>query len=133
MNGDRTDEIIQLLQEQLKWQRFEGKLKLKEILIATLRSDKEKKIYESSDGRSTNEVAAEVGVSNVTIYNYWQKWSKLGILIPSNKYKGRYQRMVSLEEVGIETPKLQKQEEAESPMNGEGVSTNSETEGETKF
>jgi len=79
---------------------------LRTILTQTLKTDLEMLIYELSNGeRSAREVATLAGVkSHVTILNYWRKWSKLGIVEPSEKRKGRFRRICSLEEVGLTVP-----------------------------
>ena len=107
MNDEDSKKVIKLLEEVLKWQKFQGFVRLKEVLLANIKTDKEKIIYELSNGLSTKEIASKSMVSHVTVYNYWQKWSKLGIVEPSKKYKGRYERMISLEDIGIEVPKIQ--------------------------
>ena len=65
-------------------------------------------VYELSDGeRGTREVAKLAGLkSNSTVAGYWKKWSKIGIVEPSSQYQGRYQRICSLEEVGLAVPPL---------------------------
>lgn len=65
-------------------------------------------IYELSDGtRGTREVASAAGIgSNATVAAYWKRWSKVGIVEPSPTYRGRYQRICSLEEVGLEVPQI---------------------------
>jgi Trp operon repressor len=99
-------EITKLLRELVKWAKFETLPKLRTILEQNLPSDKEKLIYELSDGeRSTRDIAKLVGVSHVTITNYWDKWSKLGIVDAAPK-EGRYMRICSLEQVGLEVPEL---------------------------
>lgn len=107
------------LDQLLKWTRFAGMQQLREILAQNLTDDTLMLIYECSDGnRSSREIAKLVGVrSNQTVVNYWKKWSSLGIVEPSPKYKGRFQRICSLEEVGLTvppTPKLKKTEKEET-------------------
>ena len=105
MNDEQT--VVGLLSELLRWTKFQGMIKLKEVILLNVKTENEKKIYELSNGKTTVEIAGLVGVSHVTVYNYWQRWSKTGIVEPSNKYKGRYERMVSLLDLGIEVPKLE--------------------------
>jgi len=93
------------LDQILKWTRFAGVHQLKNILSQNLENDTATLIYEFSDGtRTTREIAGIVGRSHVTISNYWEKWSKLGIVEPSPTYQGRYRRICSLEEVGLTIP-----------------------------
>ena len=96
------------LGQLLKWARFAGMQQLRNILAQNLIDDTAMLIYECSDGkRSTREVARLAGVkSNVTVTNYWKRWSKLGIVEPATKYRGRFQRICSLEEVGLTVPPI---------------------------
>ena len=96
------------LNELVKWTKFAGIQQLRTILTQNLKNDTEMLIYELSDGeRSTREVAKLAGVrSNATVAAYWKKWSKLGIVEPSSKYRGRFRRICSLEEVGLAVPPI---------------------------
>jgi len=106
MSDNQIDKMIDLLSELLRWTKFQGMIKLKEVILLNVKTENEKKIFELSDGRAMTEIAGMVDVSHVTVYNYWQRWSKTGIVAPSKKYKGRYERMVSLLDIGIEVPKI---------------------------
>lgn len=94
------------LDQLLKWTRFAGMQQLRDILAGNLSDDVSMLIYEYSNGeRSTREIARLVGVkSNQTVVNYWKKWRSLGILEPSSKHKGRFQRICTLEAVGLTVP-----------------------------
>jgi len=97
-------EIATLLRELLKWSRFAGMQQLKSILTSTLASPQEKLVYELSDGeRSTREIASMSGIGHTTVQRYWEKWRKVGIVEPA-KREGRFQRICSLEDVGLEMP-----------------------------
>lgn len=100
--------IASKLDQLLKWARFAGMQQLRNILAKNLTDDTTMLIYECSDGeRSSREVARLAGVkSNVTVTNYWKKWSKLGIIDPSPKYRGRFKRICSLEDVGLTVPPI---------------------------
>jgi hypothetical protein len=112
------------LDQLLKWTRFAGMQQLRTILSQNLTTDTEMLIYELSDGeRSTREIAGLSGVgSNATVANYWRKWSKLGIVEPSEKRQGRFKRICSLEEVGLTVPPISQAEvatvETEQPEEG---------------
>jgi len=96
------------LDQLLKWTRFAGMQQLRTILAQNLTTDPEMLIYELSDGeRTTREIArlSNVG-SHVTVVRFWEKWSKLGIVEPSQKRQGRFQRICSLEEVGLTVPPI---------------------------
>lgn len=99
------------LDQLLKWTRFAGMQQLRTILTHNLKKDTTTLIYEYSDGnRSTRDVAKIVGSSHQKVATYWQKWSTLGIVEPSPKYKGRFQRICSIEEVGLTLPPLPKKD-----------------------
>jgi hypothetical protein len=100
------------MEQLLKWMKISGQQQLRVILNQNLTTDKEMLVYELSDGeRGTRELAKLTGLgSNATIAVYWRKWSKIGIVEPSPKYKGRFQRICSLEEVGLTIPPTPKGE-----------------------
>jgi hypothetical protein len=104
--------LIDLLSEILKWTRFIGKQQLKALLLDSLKEDVEKVAYELSDGKSLREIERickdnGYSVSRDTINRYWYKWVALGFVEPSKRFKGRYEKIVSLEEVGIECSKIE--------------------------
>jgi hypothetical protein len=105
------------LDHLLKWSRLAGLQQLRNVLAQNLTSDKELLIYELSDGEhTTREIASIVRVgSNQTVANYWKRWSKLGIVEPSQKRQGRFQHFCSLEEVGLTVPPMPNIETESSP------------------
>lgn len=112
--GERSEKIkseqIELLQEILKWIKFEGMQRVKSVLTDVLQKDSEKIIYQFSDGRSSGDVAKLAGVSHQTVVNYWKKWSTMGI-VEAEPVRGgtRYGRIFSLEDFGIEVPQPQRE------------------------
>lgn len=107
--------LIDLLSEILKWTRFVGKQQLKALLLDSLKEDVEKVIYELSDGKSLREIERicrdnGYSVGKDAINKYWDKWATLGIVEPSKRFQGRYERIVSLKEVGIDFPKIELKE-----------------------
>ncbi|MGC1120508.1 MAG: helix-turn-helix domain-containing protein [Candidatus Methanofastidiosia archaeon] len=114
INENDIPEVKELLREILKWIRFQGWQDVKQVLIETLGSEREKLMYQMSDGRSTNEISKAVGVSSMTVYNYWQRWSKIGIAEPFEGYKGRYRRSFSLDDFGIDFPSIPSQRQPSS-------------------
>jgi len=108
MNEEKLDTIIEKLNEISKWTKFQGLDKFKQTLLTSLKTDNEKAAYELSDGvKTTREIAKEIGInSKSTIIAYWQKWIKIGIVEESDKFRGRMKHFVSLEEVGIELPRI---------------------------
>jgi hypothetical protein len=106
MSEDST-KIIRLLEQILRWTKTGAIMQLKPSIQETLQSDEAKLVYEYSDGeKSTREIGKLAGVSHVTVKNYWEKWSELGIVEPTEKYEGgRFRRLGSLRELGIALPK----------------------------
>jgi len=118
-----TDELEVLkrieseIRQLLKWTRLAGLQQLKAIVSQNLKTDKELAAFELSDGeKTTRDIAklAQIG-SNATVARYWEKWSKLGIVEPSQKRQGRFQKIVSLEEIGLSLPPM-----LEASANDEG-------------
>jgi hypothetical protein len=104
---DLLERIHGTLEELLKWTRFEGMLKIKEVLLDVLRTDGEKLAYHYSDGRSSREVAKLAGLSHTTIVDYWKKWATLGLMESINVRGGtRYKRVFSLSDFGIEISRV---------------------------
>lgn len=128
MNDNQIDKMIDLLGELLRWTKFQGMIKLKEVILLNVKTENEKKIFELSDGRAMTEIAGIVGVSHVTVYNYWQRWSKTGIVEPSKKYKGRYERMVSLLDMGVEVPRIEVPKTAQISTTKENVIESAEND-----
>lgn len=112
---DPQERMIVLLEEILKWTRFEGIQRLKQVLTTTLVSDEDKIVYQSSDGRSSRDVAGASGVTFWKVVSHWNTWNTLGIVVPSKKYQGRFERIVSLEDLGIVVPSLKAKKPQEEP------------------
>lgn len=112
---------LEILHEILKWSRFENFPKLRKILLDSLKTDQEKLVYELTDGeKSRYDIAKEIGISDSTVRSWWERWYNLGILEPSGKRKGRPQKIVALEDMGIEVPRVatvarQKQNRTQEP------------------
>jgi transposase-like protein len=103
---EEQPENTELLREILKWQRFENFPKLRKALLDTLKTDREKLVYENTDGdKSRNDISRDTGVPESTIKDWWDKWYDQGILQPSGKRKGRPQKIMPLEDMGIDIPK----------------------------
>jgi len=104
MNED--EETKDILREILKWTKFQGMQKVKQILENALGGNTKKLIYEFSAGRSSPAIARIAGVSDWTVRDYWKDWLVLGIVEIHPDYKKRCHRVFSLREVGIEVPQL---------------------------
>jgi hypothetical protein len=104
MNDDK--EIKDILLEILRWTKFEGMQKVKQMLESALNTDIKKIVYELSNGLSSPEIATMAAVDESTVRNYWKDWAVLGIIEIHPEYKKRYRRIFSLKEVGIEVPPI---------------------------
>jgi hypothetical protein len=112
MTEDQFNRIIYLLEEILKWTKLQGMETAQNAIITLLKTDVEKLAYENSDGKTSREVSAIVGVSYGTIVNYWKKWAKYGIVTEISAKGGgtRYKRAFSLQDFGVELPKKESEE-----------------------
>jgi len=108
MNDEKLDRIIELLEEILKWTRFEGNQRVKEILLDELDTDTKKIVYELSDGRSSPEIEKMADVTSKTIRDWWKKWANRGLTEVHPGYKVRFHKVFSLGDFGIEIPKVNK-------------------------
>jgi predicted ArsR family transcriptional regulator len=106
-NKETSIDNAGILREILRWSRFENFPKLRKLLLDTLETDIEKLVYEFTDGeRSRYDIAKELGIPDSTVRSWWEGWYNLGILEPSGKRKGRPQKIMALEDMGIEVPKI---------------------------
>ena len=110
MNDEKLDRIIVLLEEILKWTKFEGNQRVKEILLDELDTDTKKIVYELSDGRSSPEIAKEVDVTDKTIREWWKRWGKRMLTEVHPNHPKRFRKVFSLGDFGIEIPKIKKEE-----------------------
>jgi hypothetical protein len=108
MSKEQTEnQTILLLRELVKWTKFQGMIKAKEVLLSALRSDPEKLAYIGSDGRGSQEVAKAAGVSHTTVVSYWNRWAALGIVEPLAVKGGtRYKSIFSLGDLGIQVSSI---------------------------
>lgn len=101
IEGDLLDE----LREQTKWLRLLGFQALRPLLQTSLRDDRQKSVYEYSDGkRSSREVAALAGVSPALVGKLWPEWIASGLCTESPARPGRAQHLAPLWRLGIEVP-----------------------------
>lgn len=102
---DILADIQSTLREILKWTRFANTSKLKEILEAELDSNEKRLAFEGSDGiNGLKEVSEVSGAPRDTVYSWWQKWYRMGLVTDSETRKGRMMRIASLDEVGLKVP-----------------------------
>ena len=107
---NEENEIKDILREILKWTKFQGWQKVKDVLETVLDNDQKKLIFELSDGKSSREIAGIVKLSDQTIRNYWKDWSVVGMVESYPGYKKRFQRVLSLKELGIPVPEIKSNE-----------------------
>jgi transposase len=112
----KLDMLNSTLKEILKWSRFQNLPKLKEVLEKELDDQSKKLVFENTDGqKSMRQVSTESRVPVPTIQGWWNRWYNLGILEPSEAWRGRLKRICSLKDVGIEIPKVsQRRREAKT-------------------
>ena len=102
------EEILKELKEQTRWLRFLALPSMRKTIEDNLTTKEQKRIYQLSDGaNSTNAIAKKllsegIKVSHMTVYNYWKKWSALGLVIPSKKYRGRFEKIIDLSDLDMQ-------------------------------
>ena len=104
MTGD--DAILDELREQTKWLRLLGLGALRPLVTTVVKSDRDKVVYEQSNGeRTAREVAKVARVTHPTVLRLWQDWLSLGICIESRRHPGRAEHVLPLSRLGIALPK----------------------------
>ena len=110
--------MIELLEELVKWTKVTSIPNVKKLLLEILPSPKEKIAYQSSDGKTREEVAKQIDVGHTTVGRWWKKWIKAGIAKPFSVQRGtRAKRIFSLDDLGIEVPAIEatvKEDEGEN-------------------
>ncbi|MDP2673008.1 MAG: hypothetical protein Q8O84_04310, partial [Nanoarchaeota archaeon] len=87
-----------------KCQRFSAIMQLKEIIVTTLDKKEKLLVYEMTDGKNKREeIIKETGCSAGAISSWWIDWYSKGLL--EKIEGGRYKRIISLGEIGINVPK----------------------------
>lgn len=118
-----------------RWTRFANVAKLREVLEVELDSNEKKLAFENSDGvNGLKELFAISGAPQDTIYGWWQKWFRLGLVTESETRKGRMTKIVSLDDVGIKVPKrtLTAPSPQPAPVQQSGASELTVVEGEKR-
>jgi hypothetical protein len=117
---DDDPDVKAILKDILKWTKFQGMQKVKQVLENNLDNDAKKIIYELSDGRSSPVIAKIAKVSDHTVRDYWKLWAPIGIVEVHPNYKKRYCKVFSLKEVGILVPEFEvTAEETEEDTTGD--------------
>lgn len=102
MTEELLQELIESQRETNRWLRVLALPALTEALSNSLRNERERRVYQESDGRTSREVGNSVGTSHVTVIGYWGRWATAGIVEQVPGAEGRYRRLVNLSDVGIE-------------------------------
>jgi len=101
------DNSLRELKEQTKWLRFLALPTVLKIVEENIKTKEQKRIYDLSDGiNSTYDIAKKllnerVKISHMTVHNYWKRWFSLGLVVPSEKYSGRYKKIIKLSDLNI--------------------------------
>ncbi len=107
-----SEELSEKIDELIFWARYSALKAFIADVKVTLRDDVEKLVYELSDGKnSTRDIAQIISktgrrVTHATVANMWQKWATIPLVMPASR-TGRYKKIVSLKNAGIELPVLE--------------------------
>lgn len=117
----KEDQIVELLEELVRWTRVTSFPKVKDLLNGILTCPEEKVAYQSSDGEKTlREVAEMANVGTSTISRWWKAWIKAGIAESISVQRGeRAKRIFSLDDFGIEVPVIREATAQDSGVGGE--------------
>lgn len=100
-----TDESTKILQDILRWIKFQNLPALKNILTETLVTNEDKLVYEYTDGEtSSRKIESLTGVGYKVVQTRWNKWSKMGIVEKIEGGQTKFRKLISLEEIGIDVP-----------------------------
>jgi hypothetical protein len=100
-----ADPVLAELREQTKWLRLLGLQALRPLLGQVLRTEKQRAVFEFSDGeRSAREVARLAGVGVGSVSRMWSQWIADGLCAESPTAPGRAQHLASLSQLGLEAP-----------------------------
>lgn len=99
------DPSLAELREQTKWLRLLGLQALRPMLQEVLRTDKQRAVFEYSDGeRSVREMGRLAGVGAGSVSRMWSQWIADGICVEVPTAPGRAQHLASLSQLGLEVP-----------------------------
>lgn len=102
----RTDRMIELLEELVKWTKATSIPQVREILEKLVQTPGERIAYKFSDGKRTlKELSKMSGIDAGELSRDWKKWTRGGIAeqIPAQG-GSRGKSLFSLEDFGIEVP-----------------------------
>lgn len=112
---ERLDRIELKLTEICMWMRFQNRETLRGLLQEVLRSDRDRLVFELTDGLSSaTEIAKAAKVSQPRISQIWNSWKPLGIVVEVPGTRGKYKHICSLNELGMKTALLSIEAESSS-------------------
>jgi hypothetical protein len=108
VNDKKIEQMIELLQEMLKWIKFAGAREVRTVLMNILDTEQKRLIYHLSDGeRGSVGIGKAANVSDRTVRRYWDSWARLGIVEPLGVRGGvRYRKSFELEDFGFTVPQM---------------------------
>lgn len=107
---ERIDSLESILQETLVYTKFANLTKLRETLDKELNTEEKKLAFENTNGTNgLKELSVISGAPEDTIYSWWQRWLRLGLVKEGQKHKGRMTKIIALDDIGIKIPKKAKQ------------------------
>lgn len=95
-DNDLKGKILEELKFQTMWLRAIGLQAIKNSIEKKVETKEDKKIFELSDGaRSLRDIAKAAGTSYKTVQARWKSWAADGLVVPSDRFKGRFKKIVS--------------------------------------
>jgi len=99
------NELVELMKETVKMQKIIIRPILKDLIKESLDKPEKLLVFELTDGRNSREMIMKKTKAGAgTISGWWMEWFAKGLL---EKEGSKYKKIISLEELGINTPKLQ--------------------------
>ncbi len=113
---ESVEKLNRTMKEVARWTKFRSVSGLRETLVRELNTPQKKLAYELTDGdHSRRDIAQILQITDDSIRSWWDKWYQLALVEESETRKGRPQRVISLNEVGIEVPKPKAAPAPQSP------------------
>jgi hypothetical protein len=103
-----SDPVLAELRVQTRWLRFIAIQAALPRVHAVVVSPAHRRVYDLSNGvRSTREVASAASVGVATVSRLWNQWAGIGLMIESDRYPGRYERVTRLGDVAWTGPTVE--------------------------
>ncbi|MBZ0265860.1 hypothetical protein K8I28_14465 [bacterium] len=106
------NEILAQQKESRRLIRILAHHYLRDLIANNLSKPIQRHVFELTDGlRSSRDIEKEIGkeVTQRTVVSWWKHWRSLGILEASPHYSGRMQKVISLEELGIDVDDVEQE------------------------